>query len=124
MFESKLDMLLYLEFMASKYQQQVEDLTSNLDKIKEDIEILKSSMVYDIKEYGLDYSNNSYAVSVLPGRKLIVIEDSAKIPDNMMTTQIKKYPSKTAIKEAIEAGHDIDGAELVTGCDKLKVKAK
>lgn len=126
MFDTKLDTLLYLESMERQLALDIDALQNKVDNIKNDIEMLKADMVYDIKEYGLEYSNELFDVSIQKGRASVVIDDVDKIPANMITTRTytEQKPSKNAIKYAIDAGHDIEGARIVTGGDKLNIKVK
>jgi hypothetical protein len=124
MFDSKLDMLLYLESTKGQLSRDVEAIQVKLDNIEKDIELLKADMVFDIKEYGLDYSTDDFNITIRKGREKIVIDDVDKLPRNMITTRTytKEEPSKTAIKQAINDGHEIDGARLVVGDDSLSIK--
>jgi hypothetical protein len=49
------------------------------------------------------------------------ITDESKLSDNFFTTKITKTPSKTAIKDAIDSGTEVKGAELV---DNLNLQIK
>lgn len=60
-----------------------------------------------------------YFVSRESGRASVKICDLSLIPEHFKSIKIE--PNKTLIKKALSKGESIDGAELVTGDDILKI---
>lgn len=60
-------------------------------------------------------------VSVTKGRDSVEITDEAAVPPRFL--RVVKSPDKTAIKEALDAGKKVKGAQMKTGEPTLSVRA-
>lgn len=58
----------------------------------------------------------------LNGSPSVVITDEDAVPSQLC--QFKKVPDKRAIKDQIEAGETVPGAEIVTGADSVTMRTK
>ena len=56
------------------------------------------------------------------GSASVVITDEDAVPSQLC--QFKKVPDKRAIKDQIEAGETVPGAEIVTGADSVTMRTK
>lgn len=52
----------------------------------------------------------------------VVISDETLLPEEFVKVTITKVPDKRAIRDAIEAGHDVPGADLALGGQVLTVR--
>ena len=59
-------------------------------------------------------------VSIGKGRASVVITDETRLPK--WALRVVKSPDKTAIKERLDAGKKVAGAELVTGSETLSMR--
>lgn len=60
--------------------------------------------------------------SIVRGRIGVHISDAEQVPDIYVEVVTERKPDKATIKSAIEAGHDVPGAELRNGMDFLMIK--
>lgn len=84
------------------------------DKLKE---ILSKAMIL----FGLEKIEFPTLKLSIRKSKVVNIIDETKISDNFFTTKITKTISKTSLKQALEEGTMIDGAELVIN-NNLQIK--
>lgn len=61
-------------------------------------------------------------ITVNAGRQKVVITDENEIPDRYC--RIKREPDKTAIRDALEAGNPVLGAELSNRTSQLTIRSK
>lgn len=60
--------------------------------------------------------------TVRKGLVSVIIDDEKKLPDELVDVTTITAPDKKKIKEAIEAGEDIEGAHLEVGPESLQVR--
>lgn len=94
----------YLKFVKSKYESKIENILRSQERIE--TEIKKS-----VKLLG-PIVGEQFVFDLYDSKYETIIEDKTKIEENYLTTKITHTPSKTAIKEAILAGHNVEGARL------------
>lgn len=63
-----------------------------------------------------------YTASLYPGRPGVVVTDSDALPDAFV--RVTRAPDKAAIKDALEAGEAVPGAELANGMPTLTIRSK
>lgn len=95
---------------ASRIKRKADQVRGYLHSMLTAAEITK----IEAPEFTLAVKKNPPALVIAPG---------AKIPDEFMVTPPapSPYPDKSAIKEAIKAGRDIDGCRLEQGT-RLEIK--
>lgn len=94
----------YLEFMKKRYVAKIEKIEASQKRIEAELrKAIKTLGPVVGGEYVFELHKNKYET---------IIDDKTKLHENYLTTTITHVPSKTAIKEAILAGHRVDGARL------------
>lgn len=61
-------------------------------------------------------------LSRVKGRESVEVTDEAALPEWAFSVKVDKRPSKTAIKEALDAGIAVPGAQRVVGDETLQVR--
>lgn len=61
-------------------------------------------------------------LSRVKGRESVEVTDEASLPEWAFLVKVDKRPSKTAIKQALDAGIDVPGAQRTTGDETLQVR--
>lgn len=59
-------------------------------------------------------------LSIAPSGRSVVITNEGALPEQF--TRTKREPNKTAIKEALERGEEVPGAELGNGGESLRIR--
>ena len=68
------------------------------------------------------WKSAEFTVSVTDGRPGVVITDESALPDAFV--RVERTPNKTAIKEAMERGEVVPGAEMTNGFAQMTVRTK
>lgn len=85
------------------------------------IEALDKAIVGGMRMFGVDKIESATLKLSLRKTKSINITNEDKLSDNFFTRKTTKTVSKSAIKEAIESGVIVDGAEIATNFN-LQIK--
>lgn len=82
-------------------------------------EYLKRNMeAAGIKE--IKANDGTFAAKIAKNPPSVEVFDESLLPENCF--KIKKEVSKTAIKEALQKGEDVQGARLITDSTRLQIK--
>jgi len=77
------------------------------------IESLDNAIVKAMKLYAIDKVESPTLKLSLRESEAVNVLDESKLSDNFFTTKITKTVSKKAIKEALNSGAEIEGAEII-----------
>lgn len=131
----------YLEMLEGEFEQKAENITYILKDYETDIQILrdeekrlaakrksiearrdrlKDYLYSNMKHTGLKkLKAGTFDLRIQKNPKAVVIYDESKLTGDFI--KIKKEIDKQKIKQAIEAGELVEGAELVQG-EGLRIK--
>jgi hypothetical protein len=99
---------------SKRLKELADSNDSKIKRLKQNI--LDAMFLYKVGKIESPLIKISYRLS-----QSVNITDESKLSDNFFTTKITKTPSKTAIKDAIDSGTEVKGAELV---DNLNLQIK
>lgn len=89
-----------------RLQQRKKTVNNNINRMKTNL--IQAFHTADINQV----KDPLFTIKLSPGRQSVVIHDEKKLPVDAYVPQPAK-PSKTKIKELLEKGREVDGAELV-----------
>jgi hypothetical protein len=106
----------HLRGQAAYRQQQAKRLTELSRSDAGRADALEASLVLVLTRLQPTATRFSFPNHELTSRKsqAIEIEDEDALPSELLTVKTTSQPDKTAIKEALKAGHLIPGAQLVS----------
>lgn len=99
---------------ASAIKEEETILATRRKRLESKCERLKGILINAMKEDGNKKMFSPRYEAVLRDSKKTEILDIDKIPEEYIVIKTEKNPDKKAIKEAIEAGKEIEGAAVVT----------
>lgn len=99
-----------LEADAKALDEQEKAFKERKDKAKKKAESLKKYLASALD--GQKFSTSKCVVSFRKSTKVNVLDESI-VPAEYMTEKVTREPNKTAISDAIKAGMEIPGCELV-----------
>lgn len=133
-----------MEGISGTYEDIVEDacklirnIESDYSAIEEEIDRLKKRIASKQKQVssvktalrdlfllsGKDKLKTPlFTLSIVIGSKRVEITDQAKLPDDYVRVKTTTEPDKVAIKAAIDAGIEVEGAIIVIGEPSLRIK--
>lgn len=85
------------------------------------IDSLESAIVCAMVMFGVDKVETATLKLSLRKSESVNVSDESKLSDNFFTTKTTRTVSKTALKDALKSGAEINGAELVVN-QNLQVK--
>jgi molecular chaperone GrpE (heat shock protein) len=101
-----------LEYSEDILTQEIERLTSYREKVRKGKELLKNRLSQAMQQFGIErISSPTVNLSFRKSEAIEITEESA-VPAAYLDQPPPKV-SKTRIKEAIQQGIDVPGAELV-----------
>ena len=112
---------------SSNYALVIHDYTSRIDAIDAQIErleklkssykskseVLKSNIKNAMLHFGIDKIEHDLVKLSFRKSESVEVENQDLIPKEFIKEKISYSPDKTAIKEAIENGMEVPGAEIV-----------
>ncbi len=124
-----------LQEKGANYALVIHDYTSRIDAIDTQIErlenlkssykskseVLKSNIKNAMLHFGLDKIEHDLVKLSFRKSESVEVENQDLIPKEFIKEKISYSPDKTAIKEAIKGGQDVQGCKLVTNYN-LQVK--
>lgn len=99
-----------LEAEAAAVKAEKDNMADRQRRLEKKAESLKGYLSYALQ--GQKFSTPKIAMSWRRSES-VDITDVYLLPEELINVQIKKVPDKKAIKDAIKAGKDIRGAELI-----------
>lgn len=98
-----------------------------LDQIKKSAEgqmdWLKGYLLYQLKRTGkTSVKTVMGTVSIRKGSPLVNIVDPTQLPEGTYNIPTDIIPDKKAIKDMIENGEEVPGAEIITGPDSIQIR--
>ena len=96
-----------LQSRATRFERRIEAIRGL---------IFKLMTIADLKKVPLPEAT----ISVRNGTRFVVITDETKIPEEFI--RVRREPNKSAIKEAIDQGKFVEGAELSNGAPGLTIR--
>lgn len=102
-------------------ETEIKRLKAIKDKNSDKIEKLELVIVDAMGLFSTDKIESPILKLSLRKSEAVVVNDESKLSDNFFTTKLTKTVSKTALKDAIKNGAEIDGAALVTNIN-LRIK--
>lgn len=99
-----------LEAEAAAVKAEKDNMADRQRRLEKKAESLKGYLAYALQ--GEKFSTPKIAMSWRRSES-VDITDVYLLPEELINVQIKKVPDKKAIKDAIKAGKDIRGAELI-----------
>jgi hypothetical protein len=103
----------------------IKQLQAKQKTMKAKGERLKTYLLENMRAAGIskiEAADGTFSATLYPQRDAsVVIEDGAIFPPELCADPKPPEPSKTKIKAAIEAGHDVPGASIVKN-DRLTIK--
>lgn len=113
------------EALAAAIKVQEADLRTRRERIEFRADAHKKALKIILNAAGLQKAERPGAtVSIRQGSMSVRIVDEADIPSQLMREKITRAPDKAAIKEALEAGETIPGAEMARGDETVSVRVK
>lgn len=101
----------------------IKTLTERRDRLARGADGLKTLLLRVMATAGLPVLRLPEAtVSVTPGRNTVSITDIDALPQGFFV--LERSADKAAVKTALEAGHDVPGAAIVTGENTITVRMK
>ena len=98
-----------LEMRRDRYHRQADEYRRTVFAILDALGVRK-------------WKSAEFTVSVTDGRPGVVITDESALPDAFV--RVERTPNKTAIKEAMERGEVVPGAEMTNGFAQMTVRTK
>lgn len=108
-----------LEAEEKAYKDAIQDFQKKMKVIQNRKARLKDWVLYNYN--GEKYSNGYVTIKPTKGREAVEITDLTEVPDQFLKFQEPK-PDKTAIKNAIKAGEEVTGAQIITNPDGISIK--
>lgn len=102
-----------LAFVES-LKQEKKVLDERIKDTEKSIESLKKRLTYSMYAVGKDKLETTKAKISFKGSTSVNVLDESKIPYGYMTEKVEYKPDKVKIKQALENGQVIAGAELVS----------
>lgn len=121
--EKCLDQRQEAEAMVTAIKERATDLAERKARFQRKSDAMKALIqsimeAADLQKLALPEAT----LSILSGRVSVNVLDADALPQGYF--QIERKPDKKAIKEALEAGNAIPGAELVMGEDSLSIRSR
>lgn len=107
-----------LEAEAAAVKAEKDNMADRQKRLERKAESLKKYLGYALQ--GEKFSTPKIALSWRRSES-VVITDEALLPENCLNVVVTKRPDKKVIKDALKAGKEIMGAELVTK-NNLQIK--
>lgn len=109
--------------LAGGTQQYIAELRERQARIERRIEGLRS-LVFKVMESAdlRKLELPEATLSVRAGSRKVVITDEARLPDSLI--RVTREPDKQAIKNLLDAGQEVLGAELSNGAPSLSLRIK
>lgn len=114
-----------LESSTAAIDGAIAEMKSRRDRIQRNADWLKGYLFTQMKASGITKISCPYFVlSIKKNPPKVVITDPGKIPCELYVypPAPEPYPDKAAIKAALQAGQEFDGAHLEQG-ERLEIKA-
>jgi Siphovirus Gp157 len=70
------------------------------------------------------FSSPEFGLTLAPGKPKVIITSDKKVPEEFLLPPAERQPDKTKIKVALDAGTDLDFAELSNGTPVLTVRSR
>lgn len=106
----------------------IDQVTAEIDRLKRlkarleaENERVRNYLKDAMETAGIEKIQGIYASISFRKSEQTIIDNEAAIPDEYMTVKTTYTPNKTAIKAAIKAGKQIDGAHIET-CRNIQIK--
>lgn len=80
--------------------------------------LLRQMQAAGIKEIKAD--NGTFTVKIAKNPPSVDVYDESLLPEHLL--RVKTEPDKTAIKAALKAGEDVQGARMVTDGERLAIR--
>lgn len=101
-----------LDAEAKATKEEADRMKARAEALEKKSETLKHLMLEALLAVGGKVKTPSVTVFIRTS-KAIEVADGVTLPDAFVTVRTTTTPNKTALKEAIEAGADIEGVRLV-----------
>lgn len=111
--ESYCKIVKQLDEDADMYANEIRRLTERKRTAENSVERMKAAMLDYLKATGTDKAKAGTFTASISTSKAVNIIDAAKIPEKFLKPQEPKI-DRIAIKEAINAGETVEGAEILT----------
>lgn len=99
-----------------------DEFASRAKRIASSIEFFERYLDANLRKSGIDLLKNEYVqikYKALPA----IVEVTGEVPEQYQRViPEKREPDKRAIAEALKAGQEVAGAELITGRTKIEIK--
>ena len=123
--DEKLDNIgCYLKNLQAEYlaiKAEITNLKDRLQSKENKIERLKAYVAQDLIAHGESKKESARVVFSFRTSKSVNVTDEDKIPGYLKTEKVEWVPNKKAIKEAIEGGEEVAGAEIIVN-QNLQIK--
>lgn len=123
--DEKLDNIgCYLKNLQAEYlaiKAEITNLKDRLQSKENKIERLKAYVAQDLIAHGESKKESARVVFSFRTSKSINVTDEDKLPVYLKTEKVEWVPNKKAIKEAIEGGEEVAGAEIIVN-QNLQIK--
>lgn len=108
--------------LVGAVKARIDDLQSRKSRAERRKDAMRALMLRLLQASGLQKAPLTEAtISVTKGRDSVEITDEASIPARFL--KVVKSPDKGLIKEALDAGKKVKGAQIKTGAETLSVRA-
>jgi hypothetical protein len=100
------------EYMIEYFKDFKKKIDAKIKTIENAQAFVESELKKSIAAIG-DLEGNNFIFKLQKTKDKVIINDEAKISELYLRTKVTHEPDKTAIHDALKAGHKVDGAELV-----------
>lgn len=109
------------EYNEGVIKQEIERLVSMARKLNKSRELLKNRLSQSMQQFGIERIDSPTLSLSFRKSRAVEITDELVIPVKYFNAPLPPTPNKTAIKEAIQRGEDVPGADLV---ERLNLQIK
>jgi hypothetical protein len=99
---------------ADAIDQEIKRLQGRMQKLRKDADWLHGYVERNMMLAGIDEVKSSlFTIKLGKNPAKVSITDQALVPDKFVRTTLTIAPDKNAIKDALQAGEEVPGCELV-----------
>lgn len=116
--------------LTSNFESDVAAIDSEIKRLQERKSVI-TNRKQSLRDYLLRNMEASgitkidcplFTATIRKGLESVQIDDESKIPDEFVKVEVVTKSDKTAIKKALQAGQDVNGALLVRGANTIVIK--
>ncbi len=99
------------EHLINYFKQFRDQISAKIKTIEKAQEFVESELKKSITAIG-ELEGSNFIFKLQKTKDKVIIDNESKISDLYLRTKVTHEPDKTAIFEALKAGHSVDGAHL------------